>query len=53
VRKYCQLFTHESNTFLGKQYVILTGLSVHRHTKVKMVYPLVSDGSLGRDINIP
>jgi len=23
VREYCKLFTHESNTFLGKQYVIL------------------------------
>jgi len=23
IRKYCQLFTHESNTFLNEQYVIL------------------------------
>jgi len=24
IRKYCQLFTHKSNTFLGEQYVMLT-----------------------------
>ena len=45
VRKYYQLFTHESNTFLGEQYVTLlkTGVSAHRQThrqaKVKTAYP--------------
>ena len=45
---------HESNTLLGKQYVILPiQMSVHtdrqidRHTKVKTVYPPVSLRSLG------
>ena len=46
VRKECQLFTHESNAFLGEQYVIppiqTNGTEcsqTHRHTKVKTVYP--------------
>ena len=33
VRKYCQLFTHESNTFLGKQYTVEDWTEcVHTHT---------------------
>jgi len=33
MRKYCQLFTHESSTFLGEQYTIRHSAHAWSHCK--------------------
>ena len=50
VRKHCQLFTHESNTFLDEQYTDedwTECAQTDTQTKLKTVYLSVSLRSLG------